>query len=404
MKKYKQGLTLIIGCLSVFVWLHVSISHAVSSGDSAAALQNGQSGENKESGGEEAPDRKLPDLKPGEWEPVFELGQSIYPSFAISTATLKEGMWDDKEHLGDPWGTIGIAVRGTSEDCPVAVQVSGGGFVAPSIFTGRLPDPAKVYCIYPDLKYDYEKLLKVKQTVPESLTFRVTIDGKSYPEKTVRVQVRPVNECVSSFQDSSGNTNDVSFLYAAYVNENHPFINRILQEAAASGRVDGLSGYQGEKDDVKNEIEAVWNTLKSHGLSYSSVTTTEDDEDPYIDTQYMRLLGESLHYAQANCADGSVLMASILRRMELNVSLVMTDDHMLIAVSLDRDGNDPVFIETTAVSDSTLDEAIDAGNEVYEENKARFESDKDEDREFKMIDIQSARSMGIMPIKDSSAG
>jgi hypothetical protein len=97
-------------------------------------------------------------------------------------------------------------------------------------------------------------------------------------------------------------------------------------------------------------------------------------------------------------------MASIFRRMELNVSLVMTDNHMLIAVSLDKDGNDLVFIETTAISDSTLDEAIEAGNEVYEENRARFESDKDEDHEFKIIDVQAARSMGIMPIKDSSVG
>jgi hypothetical protein len=353
---------------------------------------------------EEAPPRKLPELAPGAWEPIFELGQSIYPSFAISTATLKEGMWDDKEHLGDPWGTIGVAVRGDADDCPVAVQISGGKFFAPSIYTGRLPDKSKVYCIYPDLKYDYDKLISVKQTVPEPITFRVTVNGKAYPEKTVRVQVRPVNECVSGFTDSSGSYNDVGFLFAAYVNENHPFINKILKEAAASGKVDGLSGYQGEKEDVKSEIEAVWNTLKARGLSYSSITTTEDEGDPYIDTQYMRLLGESLHYAQANCADGSALMASIFRRMELNVSLVMTDNHMLIAVSLDKDGNDLVFIETTAISDSTLDEAIEAGNEVYEENRARFESDKDEDHEFKIIDVQAARSMGIMPIKDSSVG
>jgi hypothetical protein len=354
-------------------------------------------------GAEEAPPRKLPDLKGGEWEPVFELGESIYPSFVIGTSTLKDKMWDDDVHLGDPWGTIGIVVKPPVDACPVALQVLGDGFVQQGTYAGVLPDKEKLYCIYPVLKYDYDKLLAVKQTMPETLTFRVTIDGRAYPERTVRVQVRPINECVAHFVDSSDNSMDVSFLFASYVNENHPFIGRILKEAVGSSKIEGLSGYQGEKEDVKNEIEAIWNTLKSRGFSYSSITTTED-ESPYIDTQYMRLLGESLHYSQANCADGSVLMTSIFRRMELNTSLVLTSDHMFIAVSLDKENSDIVFIETTMVGDSTLDEAIEAGNEVYQENKAHFESDKDEDQDYKIIDIQEARNMGIMPIKDATAG
>jgi hypothetical protein len=196
------------------------------------------------------PDRKLPDLKSGAWEPLFELGESIYPSVAISTATLKEGIWDDQKHIGDPWGLIGIAVRGTENNCPVRVEISGGNFVKPSVFTGELPDKDTIYCVYPDLKYDYEKLLNVKQTVPEMLSFKVKIGKKAEPEKSVHVQVRPVNECISYFIDSSGSINDVSVLFAAYVNENHSVINQIMKDALTSKRVDSFGGYQGDRKSV----------------------------------------------------------------------------------------------------------------------------------------------------------
>jgi len=352
---------------------------------------------------EEVPERKLPQLAPGKWEPLFELEENIYPSVVISTATLKEALWKDKGHIGDPWGTIGIAVRGTKNDCPIKVEISGGSFIKPSSFTGTLPEKDTVYCVYPDLKYDYEKLLTVKQTIPEMLEFKVEIGGSPEPERSVRVQVRPVNECIYSFTDSSGYLNDVSFFFAAYVNENHPFIDQITKEAIASKRVDSFQGYSGDKDSVMEEIDAIWETLKSRGMHYSTMAASADDDNPYLDSQHVRLLGESIHYAQANCADGSVLMASIFRKIGLDTGLIILPDHMLVSVNLDEDGKEIAYIETTYLSDSTLEEAMEEGRKEYEENKDKFDSDKEGDEDYHITDIQAARAMGIMPIKDSSA-
>lgn len=353
---------------------------------------------------DKAEPRKLPQLQPGEWEPLFEMGESIYPSAIISTATLKGGLWDDtdKEHLGDPWGIIGIAVRGTGNNCPITVEISGGSFIGPSTFTGTLSDKDKVYCVYPELKYDYEKLLAVKQTIPEILSFKTSIGAKAHAEKTVRVQVRPVNECVYNFADSSGNINDVSYFFAAYVNENHPFINSIMKDAIAAKMVGSFAGYQGDRDDVMAEIEAIWNTLKDRGMHYSTMPASADDDNPYISSQYVRLLGESIDYSQANCVDGSVLMASIFRKIGLDTSLVEMPEHMFVAVNLDSEGKETVFIETTELADSSLDEAIQSGNEKFEENKDKFDSQKPEDEGYNIINIQAARDNGIMPIKDSS--
>lgn len=357
----------------------------------------------EDDGDDDVVPRTLPSLEPGTWAPLFEMGGSIYPSAVLCTATLKEGLWDDKRHLGDPWGDIGIAVRGTEANCPVRVEITGGNFIKSGIFAGTLADQGTVYCVYPELVYDYEKLLAVKQTIPETLSFKVTIGAKSEPEKVVRVQVRPVNECVFSFVDSSGDSRDTSYFFAAYVNENHPFVSRILKEAIAAKRVDSFSGYSGDAESVREEIGAIWDTLKRRGIHYSAMPASADDDDPYVDSQYVRLLGESIDYAQANCVDGSVLMASIFRKIGLDVSLVELPEHMLIAVALDGEGKDVAYIETTDLSDSTLEEAMEAGREQYEENESKFDSQKPEEQAYNIIDIQAARVMGIMPIKDSSA-
>ena len=357
----------------------------------------------QEGSGNAVAERQLPQLEPGEWEPLFEMGENIYPSVVISTATLKNGFWDDKQHIGDPCGTIGIAVRGTEDNCPVKVEISCGNFIAPSVFTCTLAKKETVYCAYPSLDYDYEKLLAVKQTVPGTLIFKVTIGNKPKSEKAVRVQIRPINECVYYFIDSSGNLHDSSYFFAAYVNENHPIVSQILKEAIASEIVDGFRGYSGDKEDVKKEIEAIWETLKKRGVHYTTMAASADDSNPYIGSQYVRLLGESIDYAQANCVDGSVLMASVFRKIGLDVSLIILHDHMFISVNLDKEGKEPIYIETTRLNDSSLDEAMEIGHEEYVEDKDKFDSEKDEYWDYHIANIQDARVAGIMPIKDSSA-
>lgn len=343
-------------------------------------------------------------LKPGEWGLLFELGENLFPSMVICTATLKDDGddADDEFRLGEPWSSIGVEICSPQADCPVKVEISGGGHVKSGVWQGTMPKKGEVYRIFPTLKYDYDKLLSVKQTIPEDLIFKVTINNKAEPEEVKRIQVRPVNDCVYEYTDCMGNVRDVSWTFAAYVNENHPVIEKILEKTLNSGRIDSFAGYQNDKAGVKAEISAIWETLRQSGVHYSSITTTSGEDD-YVSSQHVRLIGESVSASQANCADSSVLLASILRKIGLDVGLVILPDHMLIAVSLDNKGRDIIFIETTMIGESSLDEAVASGMEQYEENKDRFDSERPEDEDYHITNIAEARRLGIMPLKDYSA-
>lgn len=344
--------------------------------------------------------RQLPKLDLAQWQPLLEMGQALYLSVAMNTINYKTGFWQDNQHLGDPWGTIGIVVRGYHKKCPIRVEISGSDFIKPSVFTGFLPDKSKIYCIYPILKYDYKKFLALKQTIPETLTFKVKIGIKKFPEQIVQIKIHPVNQCVYRFQDSSGKDKDISCFFASYVNESHPITNQIMKEALATKNVDAFSGYFSDKEIIMSEIETIWQILQARGRYYNLITVKDKDSQPYISSQYVRLLEESIHTDQTDCVDSSILLASILRRIGLDVSLVKLADHMFVKVSLDQQGNDVIYIETTYLPEKSLQEAIEEGYKKYEENKDKFSSNNPQDQAYRIVNIQNSRVLGITPIRD----
>ena len=337
-----------------------------------------------------------PVLEPGRWQVVTETNDVIYASFLIATATLRLDTDQDPLILGDQMGMVGAKIRAPRDNCPVEVEISSPDYIQVSRFVGTLPKAGLTYGVWPVLKYEYGKLLSLHQTVPETLTVKVSLDGKPAGEESLRMQIRPINEVLFGFEDEDGFT-DMSWTFAAYVNENHPFIDEILREALNLGIMSSFAGYQKDPKSVRDEIKAIWQALKKRGFSYSNITTTSSGEDN-VYTQHVRLMGEALKTAQANCVDGSVLLASILRKLGLRVYLVAVPGHMFLAVDLDEEGKETIGIETTMLADSTLTEAIrEADNQI----KAAGDKFEDPDSiEYQMIDIDSARRMGVIPIRD----
>ena len=341
-------------------------------------------------------------MKLGEWAPLFDTGLCIFPSMVISTATINVTM-DNAEQMqprsGDWWGTVGIAVCSPRKDCPVKVEISGNVYIKPSKYKIILPESNLTYLIYPPLRYDYDKLLQIGQTTPEDLSFKVTIDNNEPDEEVFRFQVRPINDCVFYYVNAEGEELDVGYFFAAYVNENHPGIDKILQECLKNGKIDSFAGYYKTPQEVKSEIKAIWDTLAKKGIRYSSINTTSG-EDERLAATHIRLLGETLNNTQANCADGSVMFASILRKLGLDVSLVLIPGHMFLYVNLDPEGKNPICIETTMIGTSSFEEAVEEGNKEFQESEKKFNPNEDDNGGYQIINIAYARRMGIMPIKE----
>jgi hypothetical protein len=292
-----------------------------------------------------------------QWKTKVDFGGSLFPSYAIATATLdKERVFGKPTatYLGDTGGMFGIELVAPQDNAKFILEISSPIFVRKTVMQGVLQKKDSTYRIYPELDYDYEALYSVKEPQPEALTFRLEINGEDAGFRRVTVQVRSINDCLYAWSPSPDRPPQIyQWMFAAYVNENDPLVDKILQRALQLELVKSFIGYQGTERDVYEQVFAVWNVLQREGIKYSNITTTSS-ESAVAHSQHVRLIDESISNTQANCVDGSVLFASVFRKIGLETFLFVIPGHCFVGVFLDQKMTKPLAIETTRIGTDDL--------------------------------------------------
>lgn len=405
-------------------------------------------------------------------EPSFEFfsqtGQDLFPSAIISTATVdwSEFQEDDEEAtaaddkadeeeeeeaadeppmLGDANGWIGVSLMDVPKGASITVELAGEGWLKPSKFTGKAADPEGealegAIDVMPKAAWDYEALRLVKEQKPVNLTIKVSINGKALPEQTETLNLRSLYDCPFFIIHEDEEIEDMSWCFAAYVNENHPWIDGLLKEALTTAKsadgsplIDSFTGYQSEdEEEVLKQVFAIWQVLQRRGIKYSDVSTSVPSKA--VVSQVVRSLDQTVEATQANCVDGSLLMASILTKIGLNANLVMVPGHCFLAFDGDAEGESPMGLETTLLGanhlksvdelktlalkadDTEMDpdklnqmvgrearasmvtflNALETGNACLEKHADEFEDGSDPNTQI--ISIRDSRELGIMPL------
>jgi hypothetical protein len=221
-------------------------------------------------------------VKPVSFETWSYTDKDIYPSALISTATVDWHTDEEDEEAeigtyGDENGWLGIMLYDAPKGAEVTVEVSAdGGWMKPSKLTIITEDNDDAVMVIPKGVFDYDALHLNRQQKPVNVTTKVTVDGVVLEEVTETMILRSVNECpFAVFFGEDDPPDDISWLFASYVNENHPWIDGLLKEALSTGLVDSFSGYQsGDPDKVIAQVFAIWNTLQRRGLKYSDITAS----------------------------------------------------------------------------------------------------------------------------------
>ncbi len=127
----------------------------------------------------------------------------------------------------------------------------------------------------------------------------------------------------------------------------------------------------------------------------SSSTSSDDNR-----FQHVRFIDETITSSQANCVDGTVVFASILKKIGLNVSIILVPNHAYVAVRDEKNERFLYAIETTMLASGTLAAAIfEASNKgEHALNKIAPKLEDENEQDFVEINIRVAREVGINPI------
>jgi len=326
-----------------------------------------------------------------QWKEVVDL-EDIFPSLVLATATRKSSKTPPRNYMGDIDGQVGVLFRAATPGMRVTLTIAIDEIAESTTQEFVLP-AAGDYRLYPKIRYRFDKLRTWSQPTPATLTWSVSVDGAAPQVKSQPVRIRSVND--SLIASRVGNrTVDYSWLFAAYVNEDNPFIDQLLLETKKSGRVREFVGYQQGPAVVSKQVEAIYEMLKRRGITYSSITTTSSESDRVF-SQHVRFVSDSVRYSQANCIDGTVLVASVLRKIGLEPVILLGPGHAMLGYLTESGNrNSLMVVETTMIGTGSFSQALMAGGGTWQ----KWAPLQNRDPRVQVISIADARRAGVMPI------
>lgn len=287
---------------------------------------------------------------------------------------------------------ITVRIKNSEVGETYQIKISSRLFQAPFIKT--LVIDKSEFSFSPEIPWNFAVLRSVTQVRTETILISVIASSGKSAQASFIATVHPINEVVSKVYDSDTERwQDTSICFAAYVNESHPLINGLIQDAVLKSGIARFTGYEFGSIAVKEQMKAVWDTLAAKGLNYIDLATTSSQVSG-LSSQYVRFVDESLKDQGANCVDASVLFASIFRRIGLRPVLFFIPGHCFVGVYDAEKGGQLIALETTLLSSSSFASAESEGQREMSLALTTLGQPG-----YSSVDISLARDSGVLPIE-----
>ena len=275
-----------------------------------------------------------------EYNPLFD-GQ-IYPSMLLATNQVTSNSSNPQ------FPVFNLSVTAPTDNAVLRIVVDSSALNYVTILQEILPHRGEQYTFQPSVKWKYDILRRLRQPGAVDFTFYCYINDEEVDIKNLHLAYRTVNECPLSLMHQ-GRRNDFRWLFAAYVNEDHPQIEQILTDILDQGIVSRFNGYQSGEKAVRDQVFAVWYYALDHGITYSSISCTSNPS-PRANVQHIRFFDEVYNTRQANCIDACVFFASILRKIGLKPVIFVEPCHAYLGYYTDKNRRNISLLETTITS------------------------------------------------------
>ncbi|GAB3328544.1 hypothetical protein GCM10027299_30960 [Larkinella ripae] len=343
---------------------------------------------------------------------VVGMEHQLFPSYLLARATMSAKTQNYR--LGDGDGNVSVVFHNPGLNTSVRVEVGATPFSEATVYEGVLQEADKDYEISPRIAWNFEKLRGLLQPTPVNFTVTTYIDNEKISHRTVVATMRSVNDCPYYWEDDETGMGDLdlNYMYVAYINEDDPVVDEVLAQALQNDIVDAFDGYQtGDKKRVDDQVFSVWYALQKRGIKYSSISTNSSTGvSPNLYSQRIRTIDQTWNNRQANCVDGMVLMASVLRSIHIDPVLVLMADHCVLGYYRDAEHKDLACLETSMIGDVDLRKVMSvrrrkASRKLFTEARQRAQrhyrtskSSFDKDPRYRFIVVADVRKSGIRPI------
>lgn len=312
------------------------------------------------------PKYKKGDFTNFKWEPVAYFDGQIFPSMVISMADYK-GSIDNPFMNSVKSSALGFRFISGSSYIPLKWEIESVDKTYFDKVSGDFVSQQAGQEVYfmPDIPWNIATLAKQVSSTPINIVFRIYDEDGNKVERSVPLFMRSINDCIYRYHEQK-----FDFLFTAFIQEQHPEIDKILKEALNTKLISSVSGYQGDDVNTILQVAAIWKVLHDRGFQYSSITTTSTNSTSALVSQAVRTFDNSMKTNQANCVDGTVVFASLLRAINISTVMVLTHNHCFLGFYTSRKRDKIIYLETTMLSNSDI---IDQAKTPAKKNTAYVE-------------------------------
>jgi very-short-patch-repair endonuclease len=252
----------------------------------------------------------------------------------------------------------------------------------------------------------FDRIAGVSESHKATLTITARSGGQELCRSDQQIRVLPPEQWEGA--------NDIPELLAAYIQPNHPYVGRILSNAAQLLKrfgIDGFLGYQREsRDIVGKQLAAIYSALRDEHLAYSNPPAHFESSG-----QRLRLPDQIGSERLATCLDLAVLYASCLEQAGLH-SLIMfseghawagcwLEQHLSLSSPFEDDGE--TLRKRLAIGELAAFELTRLADKKALVSEAQALGARNLSEESKFIgalDLRMAREAGIRPIPPRTGG
>ncbi|MCE9589697.1 MAG: hypothetical protein K8S99_04145 [Planctomycetes bacterium] len=311
---------------------------------------------------------------------------------------------------------LGVTIKTSKPHTRVRLIIAATRFFDESSCDEVLTENGRSYQVYPTMKWNYKILGENDQQIPLSVVFKVRIDDDAEKEIVKTITVRSIRDCPLGWsnQFSGSGPENVQWMVAAYVNEDHPWIDLLLRESLEQGIVDSFNGQHSGPEHTMQQVFAIWQTLQRRGFRYSSIEVTPGAGGKVF-SQTVRPFEDSLSTAQGNCIDGTAVFASLLRKINIEPYIAIVPGHAFLAFRVENGNEFKIYgLETTMIghtdirsepdqakmnymSATSFCAAIQAGSKEFAD-AAKITGDGKPHPDYLLLPLSAMRSLGIAPL------
>lgn len=330
-----------------------------------------------------------------EWHVDITPAGELFPALQLSQAPRAASAAD-----GNGDGLVSVQISGDDIPASVRVQIDTAGLREPAVAVAARGHAGTALDLRPRLDWDVGQLRSLDK--PRRQTMRITLESDGHVREVRQVDVRlhPLDDALYFVREGRDRV-DLGWAFAGYVNPRDPVVDAVLQLARSmQPDFDSLDGLA--------RVGAVWAALERRGLRYADGDPALS-RGPVLWSQRVRLLDEIWHDHRANCIDSSILIASVLERLDLRTFIVLVPGHAFVGFGGDAQHRGAYYLETTLLGAKAASgpsanlpggpnyaAAQRAGRARWRGVAAQF--GHRHGPAYALIDIGIARAYGIIPL------